>query len=110
MAEPTGTIHESFGGKDYALQLTFRGIATLQEKYGNNIAGLLDNTAGDIPAFAPLLDLVSLALQKGSKLSAEDADEVSESMLTADTEIVGRIIGASFPEKKRVKPRGKKAA
>lgn len=108
MADFTGVIYESFGGKEYAMQLTMRGIARLQEKYGNTIGGLLDGTVGDIPDFSPLLDLVSISLQKGSKLSAEDADEIADSILTADKEIVGRIVSAAFPEAAPGKRKGPK--
>uniref|UniRef100_UPI0040482988 hypothetical protein n=1 Tax=Yoonia sp. TaxID=2212373 RepID=UPI0040482988 len=112
MVDPTGTIHEDFQGKSYDLRLTTRGIATLQDKYGNNVAGLLDGTAGDLPKFGALLDLVSVSLQKGSKISVEEADEIADEMLTHDTEIVGRIISAAFPEEKsgNVKKPKKKAA
>jgi hypothetical protein len=98
MENPTGVVLESFGGKDYRLKLTMRGIAELQKKYGKSIGGLLDGTAGDIPDFNPLIDLVSLALQRGEKMKPEDADEIADNMLTADKEIIGRIIAAAFPE------------
>lgn len=96
-ANPTGTIREEFEGKSYDLRLTMRGIASLQATYGNNVAGLLDGTAGDVPNFAALIDLVSLALQRGSKLPKEEAEDIADAMLTADTMIVGRIIAAAFP-------------
>lgn len=97
MAEPTGTIHEEFDGKTYALRLTMRSIATLQEKHGNNVAGILDGTAGEIPSFSAILDLVSLALQRGEGVTAEQADELADDMLSRDQQLVGRIVQAAFP-------------
>lgn len=98
MADLTGTIREGFGGKEYELRLTMRGIATLQDRYGLTLGGLLDNSIGDIPPFGLLLDLVSVSLQKGSKLPEAEADDLAEELLTADQMIVGRIIKATFPE------------
>lgn len=98
MADATGTVHQEFGGKTYELRLTMRSIAALQEKYGNSVAGLLDGTAGEIPNFGALLDLVSLALQRGSKIDSADADDLADEMMSEDTEIVGRIITAAFPD------------
>src|SRR5699024_9386171 len=98
MSDPTGTIREECGGKTYELRLTMRSLATLQSQHGNNVAGLLDGTAGSVPNFAALLDLVSLALQNGSKISAEDADEIADTMVTRDTDVVARVIQAAFPD------------
>lgn len=100
MAELTGTIHEEIGGVSYTLRLTMRGIAALQAKYGKTISGLLDGTTGDIPDFATLLELVSIALQTGESLEAAVADEVADNLLTRDAEIVGRIVAAAFPDQK----------
>lgn len=98
MADATGTIRETFGGETYELRLTMRGIAALQAEFGKNIAGLLDDTAEGFPDFAPLLALVSTALQKGSGMTKEAADDLSDEMLTADPQLVGRVIHAAFPE------------
>lgn len=98
MADITGEMIETFGGREYTLRLTMRGIAALQAKHGKNIGGLLDGTAGDIPDFGPLLDLVSLALQKGHAMTPEEADALADDLLTADPQIVGRIVSSTFPD------------
>lgn len=100
MADVTGTIRETFDGKSYDLRLTMRGIASLQAKFGNNIAGLLDDTGEAVPDFNALLALVSAALQKGSGMDAEAADDLADEMLTKDQAIFKRVIGAAFPEPK----------
>jgi len=98
MADPTGALQHEHGGKTYELRLTMRGLAKLQGKHGLNIAGMLDGTAGDIPNMGAVLDLVSEALQKGSGLSAEQADELADEIATANTAIVGEIIMTAFPD------------
>ena len=103
MSDITGTIHEVYDGKSYDLRLTMRGIATLQSEYGNNVAGLLDGSAGDLPDFNALLSLVSIAIQKGSGMDAGAADDLADDLLTKDPEIVGRIISAAFPDEKEQK-------
>lgn len=109
MADITGTIREDFGGKVYELRLTMRGLARLQDKYGNNVAGLLDGTQGNIPNFGALIDLVAVSLVG---VDTGDADEVADNILTSDTEIVGRIIAAAFPvaDAGKKKPGPKKVA
>lgn len=98
MIDPTGCVEFIVGGKAYACRLTMRGIARLQGKHGRNIAGLLDGSAGDIPDMGAMLDLVSEALQRGSKLEAELADDIADELLSADQTIIGAIIAAAFPE------------
>jgi hypothetical protein len=100
MADPTGAFHLEHGGKSYELRLTMRGIAKLQAKHGRNIAGMLDGTAGDIPDMMAVLDLVSEALQKGSGLSPEEADDVADELTTHDTSIVGSVVATAFPDMK----------
>ena len=103
MSDITGTIHEVYDGKSYDLRLTMRGIATLQSEYGNNVAGLLDGSAGDLPDFNALLSLVSISLQKGNGMEPVAADELADDLLTKDPEIVSRIISAAFPDQKEQK-------
>lgn len=98
MADVTGTIREEFGGKVYDLRLSMRGLARLQVKYGDNVAGLLDGTVGEVPKFDVFLDIVSEALQKGSKLPVSEADDLADELLTADVDLVERVIAALFPK------------
>ena len=110
MADLTGTIHEVYDGKSYDLRLTMGVIGSLQAQYGNSIAGLLDGTAGDIPNFNALIDLVSLALQKGSGLEKEVADVLADDMLTKDVGLATRIISAAFPSASGNAKKPRKAA
>lgn len=98
MTDPTGVMEVEFGGKAYSLRLTMRGIARLQVKHGRNLAGMLDGTAGSFPDMGAVLDIVSEALQKGSGLEAEKADDLADELATADPMIVGRIVSAAFPD------------
>lgn len=109
MSDITGSIIEEINGQRYTLRLTMRGIAKLQGSYGPTINGLLDGKAGSFPDFNPLLDLVSIALQKGHGLAEADAEQVADDMVTADQEIIGRILKAAFPEAEPGKTQGKKA-
>lgn len=110
MSEVTGTVHEVFANKSYDLRLTMGSIGLLQDKYGNNIAGLLDGTAGEIPNFSALVTLVSVSLQKGSGLDAETADGLADEMLTKDIGLAERIITAAFPSAPGNAKKPKKAA
>lgn len=98
MTDPTGAVEVEHGGKAYCLRLTMRGIARLQAKHGRNLAGLLDGTAGTFPDMGAVLDIVSEALQKGSAIEADEADDLADELATADPMIVGRIVTAAFPE------------
>ena len=98
MTDPTGVVEIEFDDKEYKLRLTMRGIARLQAKHGRNLAGLLDGTAGSFPDMAAVLDIVSEALQKGSGLKADKADDIADELATADPMIVGRIVTAAFPD------------
>lgn len=98
MIDPTGALEVEHGDKTYCLRLTMRGIARLQARHGRNLAGLLDGSAGDIPDMAAVLDLVSEALQKGEGIKAAEADDLADELATADPMVVGRILGAAFPD------------
>jgi hypothetical protein len=95
--DPTGVSVEKHGGKSYEMRLTMRDIAALQAKHGNTIAGLVDGSAGNIPAFAPLLDIVEAGLNRAG-VSDDDLEDIADDMLRADKEIVGRLILTAFPE------------
>lgn len=97
MADVTGTIREEFGGKVYDLRLTMRGLARLQERHGDNIGGLLDGTVGEVPSFNLFLDIVSEALQTGSKTPAAEADDLADELLTANVKLIDRVFLALFP-------------
>lgn len=98
MADVTGTVRASHDGKTYALRLTMRSFAELQARHGANVAGLLDGTAGAVPSFAALIDVVSLALQRGEGMAADEADRLADELFTADARLVERLIAASFPD------------
>lgn len=98
MSDVTGALHHPFGGRNYALRLTFAGIATLQGRHGNDLGGLLTGTVEGIPPFAIMLDMVSVALQKGEGMPADAADNLADDMLTADKSLVDQIVRAAFPE------------
>lgn len=98
MPDVTGTIRAEHDGKTYALRLTMRSFAELQAKHGANVAGILDGTAGAMPSFAALIDVVSLALQRAEAMPAEEADRLADELLTADIKLVERLIAAAFPD------------
>lgn len=97
MADITGTVRARHDGRVYEMRLTMRSLAVLQDKHGDNIAGLLDGSAGSTPNLTALIDMVSLALQKGSGMAASDADDVADELLTADVGIIEKVIRATFP-------------
>lgn len=97
MADVTGALHEDFGGKTYTLRLTLGGIAKLQAKYGNDLGGLLSGGIEGVPPFGLMIDIVAAALEKGERISAGDAADLADDMLTADQTIMGRLM-KSFPD------------
>lgn len=98
MADVTGVCREEFGGEVYRLRLTMLGLAALQDAHGPSIAGLLDGSAGKTPSFRALVDVVSQALQKGENMPKDQAVELADAMVTADTDVVVRVLAAAFPE------------
>lgn len=98
MADATGALHYEFGGKAYTLRLTFGGIAQLQARHGNDLAGLLTGNTGPIPPFAVMIDMVAVALQKGMKMPAEEAGDLADDMLTDDKGMFERLMRAAFPD------------
>lgn len=98
-ADPTGTIHETFDGSARALRLTMAGLARVQQDHGSAVAALLNGVEVS-PSLSMCLMLVSVALQKGERMSAAEADELADEMFTADPAILERLLTAAFPETK----------
>ena len=97
MADVTGALHHSFGDKTHTLRLTLGGIANLQGRYGNDLGGLLSGKIEGTPPFRLLIDVVAEALKKGEGLSEDDAAALADDMLTADKQLVQRVLDMAFP-------------
>ena len=114
MSDITGTVHHSFGGCEYCLRLTLGGIAKLQMKHGNDLGGMLTGRAADaseIPKFGLMIDIVTVALEKGGIAPELDAAALADDMLTADKGLATRLLQAAFPEAdKQASSPGKKKA
>lgn len=108
MAKALGEIDFDLDGETYCLRLTMRGIATLQDEYGQDLAPILDLKPNQLPHFGVCLRVVELALAKHHPdAGAETADDI----LSDDMGIFGRIIAAAFPTPEpEAKPGKKKAA
>ena len=52
----------------------------------------------EMPPFQIMLDIVRVALEKGEKISGDDAADLADDMLTADKALWGRVWAAAFPE------------
>ena len=98
MADVTGALHHEFNGKSYTLRITMRGLAHLQGLHGNDLGGLLSDGGSAIPALAPSLDLISVALQRGEGLDQQGADDMADEMFTADRTLAGKVLAAAFPD------------
>lgn len=97
MTDVTGTLHHSYGGKEFILRLTWGVLAKLQAKHGENFLDRLNAIDGKLPPFGLMLDIVSESLVKGGS-DAESAPELADDMLTADPGLIGRLMAAAFPD------------
>lgn len=99
MAAFTGELNVAHNGRDLTLRLTLAGLARLQDKYGPDIAGLLDENRSDeeILPFGIMLDVISVSLQKGMRMPEDEAEELADDILSADPDVLGRLLSAAFP-------------
>jgi hypothetical protein len=107
MAKMLGEVDVTVGGKEYCLRLTMRGIAALQDEYGQGLEPILNIKAGELPHFGVCLRVVELALKRHHpEATADDADDI----LTQDMTIFGKVIEAAFPVPEEDDAPGKKKA
>lgn len=95
MAAILGELNVTCAGADYCLRLTMRGIAQLQDEYGQGLEPLLGMKDGVMPHFGICLRLVEIALKKHHP---DAGPELADEILTADVGVVGRLIAAAFPD------------
>jgi hypothetical protein len=94
MAKMLGDLTVSVGGQEYCLRLTMRGIATLQDEFGQNLEPILNVKAGQLPHFGVCLRVVELALKR---YHPEAGPEVADDILSEDMMIFGRLLDTAFP-------------
>lgn len=97
MADVTGALHHDFGGKSYRLRLTWRVLADLQGKHGDDFLSQLDAGAGRMLPFGVMIDIVAKALARGESLDEGQVQDLADDMLTADPELVSRLLESAFP-------------
>lgn len=107
MAKMLGEVTASVGGETYRLRLTMRGIATLQDEYGQNLDPILSLADGELPHFGVCLRVVELALQR---YHPDAGPDVADDILTQDMGIFGQLLEAAFPQAEAQPGRGKKKA
>ena len=95
-ANPSGKLTVAHGGRDYALRLTWAGMADLQDRHPEAIGAMLSGR-DVVPSLRFALDAVSAAIQKGEGLGRPEADEIADEMLTADPTVMTRLLAAAFP-------------
>lgn len=98
MADVTGALHHAFGGKAFALRLTWGVLADLQGRHGDDFLARLDVGEGKLPPFGLMIDIVAASLVKGEKLPDAEARDIADDMLTADPELVSRLLQSAFPD------------
>lgn len=97
MAAVTGILTHEFQGRDYALHLTLGGIAKLQGRHGNDLGGLLSGKIEGVPPFGLMIEVLSVALQRGEQMPADEADDLADLMLTKNPQLVERLMVTAFP-------------
>ena len=95
-ANPTGQLTVAHDGRDYALRLTWAGMADLQDLHPDMMSALLSGREM-VPSLRFALDAVSAAIRKGEGLPRPEADEIADGMLTADPTVMTRLLAAAFP-------------
>ena len=95
MAKMLGDVNVSVGGQEYCLRLTMRGIATLQDEFGQNLEPILALQPGELPHFGVCLRVVELALKR---YHPDAGPDVADDILTQDMTIFGTILEAAFPQ------------
>lgn len=105
MAKMLGEVDVSVGSKNYCLRLTMRGIATLQDEYGQNLSPILGIKDGELPHFGVCLRVVELALQR---YHPDAGPDIADDILTQDMAIFGQILEAAFPQSDGQALEGKK--
>ena len=90
-----GEITASLGDRDYVLRLTMRSLAALQDEFGQELKPIMGLAEGELPSFKACLRLVELALQKHHPDAGPD---VADDILTAEMDIIARLIEAAFPD------------
>lgn len=105
MAKMLGEVNVSVGGESYCLRLTMRGIAALQDEYGQNLEPILGIKEGELPHFGVCLRVVELALHRHHP---DAGPEVADDILTQDMGIFGELMQAAFPQADAQAVEGKK--
>lgn len=96
MSNPTGKLTVTHGGQDYALRLTWAGMADLQDRHPE-VVGAMISGREVVPSMRFALDAVSAAIQKGQGMAAAEADALADEILTDDPTVVSRLLTAAFP-------------
>lgn len=96
MADVTGALRRTVGGKTYAMRLTPLGIAALQDLYGNDFLAQIEKTQG-LPNLRLFVDIVTEALIKGEAMAREDAQPLADDLVAGDLSLPLEIIQAAFP-------------
>lgn len=111
MAQITGEITATLAGTTYQLCLGMRGIAKLQQEYGQQLDPItkLDPETEELPDFGVMLRIMELALERHHP----DADAwIADDLIRQDAAVVFRLIEAAFPSAEdgdaAEKPAGKK--
>lgn len=92
---PTGLVTVPFDGRDYALRLTWAGLAQLQDLHPDMVGAMLSGRDA-VPSMRFALDAVRIALVKGGT-DATAAADIADEMLTADPGLIARLLTAAFP-------------
>jgi hypothetical protein len=95
MAVAFGEVDVEHGGKTYTLRLTMRGVAALQDEFGQNLDPILSLKSGQLPHFGVCLRVVELALQKHHPDATKD---LADDILSDDMGVFARVIAAAFPQ------------
>ena len=95
--DATGTLHVQHEGRDLALRLSWGALAKLEAMHPAIVNALLRDAGASEVTVQFILDAVSVALQKGSRIDAAEADELADALLTADPDLFKRLMTTASP-------------
>lgn len=96
MANPTGELKVTAGGKEYRLHLGMSALAEIQERFGAEFEAILvPSEAGKLPSFRVMHAIILAALQR---YHGDAADRwLADDIMAENQDALADLLVAAFP-------------